>query len=218
MVLDANLLNIQHYKVRIKVKWSNPGKGVWPSSTPRCSSYRKGGLQVTLDERETTLLTYTIRQAGMKEKIRKVYHRRTRKLLETQLCCKNLMKTIIIRADLLLIYSRLFFKSTKKALRQMDHWTRKVMTMHKLTSLKDTRGRSWNWNGNEFNKWTRGQERWWRCTSWRPYKILGAILEIDVRMNSINWQEVKKRDDDAQADVLIRYSGPFLKLTCEWIQ
>ena len=29
MVLDATLLNTQHYKVRIepRVKWSNPGKG-----------------------------------------------------------------------------------------------------------------------------------------------------------------------------------------------
>ena len=34
MVLDATLLNTQHYKVRIK--WSNPGKGVAPSSTPQC--------------------------------------------------------------------------------------------------------------------------------------------------------------------------------------
>ena len=28
MVLDATLLNTQHYKVRIKVKWINPEKGV----------------------------------------------------------------------------------------------------------------------------------------------------------------------------------------------
>ena len=28
MILDATLLNTQHYKVRIKVKWSDPGKGV----------------------------------------------------------------------------------------------------------------------------------------------------------------------------------------------
>ena len=28
LVLDASLLNIQHYKVRIKGKWSTPGKGV----------------------------------------------------------------------------------------------------------------------------------------------------------------------------------------------
>ena len=32
-----------------RVKWSNPGKGVAPSSTPWCSSYRKGSLWVTLD-------------------------------------------------------------------------------------------------------------------------------------------------------------------------
>ena len=47
MVLETTLLNTQHYKVW--VKWSNPGKGVVPSSTPRCSSYRKGSLLVTLD-------------------------------------------------------------------------------------------------------------------------------------------------------------------------
>ena len=29
--LDASLLNIQHYKIQIKGKWSNPGKGVTPS-------------------------------------------------------------------------------------------------------------------------------------------------------------------------------------------
>ena len=28
MVLDTFLLNTQNYKVRIRVKWSNPGKGV----------------------------------------------------------------------------------------------------------------------------------------------------------------------------------------------
>ena len=49
MVLDPSQLNTQHYKVRIKVKWSNPGKGVAPSPTPWCNSYRKGSLRVTLD-------------------------------------------------------------------------------------------------------------------------------------------------------------------------
>ena len=49
IVLDAILLNTQHYKVLSRVKWSNPGKGVAPSPTPRCSSYRKGILRVTLD-------------------------------------------------------------------------------------------------------------------------------------------------------------------------
>ena len=37
MVLDAALLNTQHYNVTIRVKWSNPENGVAP--TPRCSSY-----------------------------------------------------------------------------------------------------------------------------------------------------------------------------------
>ena len=44
MVLNATVLNPQNYKV-----WSNPGKGVAPSTTPRSSSYRKEGLWVTLD-------------------------------------------------------------------------------------------------------------------------------------------------------------------------
>ena len=39
MVLDATLVSTQYYKARIKVKWSNPGNGLAPSSTPRCSSY-----------------------------------------------------------------------------------------------------------------------------------------------------------------------------------
>ena len=32
-----------------RVKWSNPGKGVVPSPTPRCSSYWKASFMVALD-------------------------------------------------------------------------------------------------------------------------------------------------------------------------
>ena len=49
MVLDASLLNIQHYKVRIKGKVEQSREGVAPSPTHWCSSYRKGSLRVTLD-------------------------------------------------------------------------------------------------------------------------------------------------------------------------
>ena len=49
MVLDASLLNTQHYKVRIKGKVEQSMEGVAPSPTPWCSSYRKGSLRVTLD-------------------------------------------------------------------------------------------------------------------------------------------------------------------------
>ena len=44
MVLDASLLNTQHYKVRIKGKVEQSREGVAPSP-----SYRKGSLRVTLD-------------------------------------------------------------------------------------------------------------------------------------------------------------------------
>ena len=39
MVLDATLLNPQHYMVQSK--WSNPGEGVKPFHWPRCCSYWK---------------------------------------------------------------------------------------------------------------------------------------------------------------------------------
>ena len=55
MVHDASLLNTQHHKARIK------GKGVAPSPTFWCSSYRKGRLRVTLDYgRQLFLLTIGI--------------------------------------------------------------------------------------------------------------------------------------------------------------
>ena len=49
MVLDASLLNTQHYKVRIKGKVEQSREGVAPSPTHWCSSYWKGSLWVTLD-------------------------------------------------------------------------------------------------------------------------------------------------------------------------
>ena len=47
MVLVTSLLSIISCVSR--VKRSNPGKGVVPSPTPRCSSYWKGSLLVALD-------------------------------------------------------------------------------------------------------------------------------------------------------------------------
>ena len=42
-------LTISIIRYGSRVKWSNPGRGVAPSSTPWCSSYWKGNLRVTLD-------------------------------------------------------------------------------------------------------------------------------------------------------------------------
>ena len=58
MVLDASLLNTQHYKVRIKGKVEPSREGVAPSPTSWCSSYRKGSLRVTLDYGRQLYFTY----------------------------------------------------------------------------------------------------------------------------------------------------------------
>ena len=52
----------------------------------------------------------TIKQGEMKENIKKEYLRRTRKLLETKLYSKNLIKGINIWAVSLVRYSGLFLK------------------------------------------------------------------------------------------------------------
>ena len=43
-----------------KVKWNNPGKGVTPSSTPRCCSYWKRGHRVALDFSHQLLHLWTL--------------------------------------------------------------------------------------------------------------------------------------------------------------
>ena len=58
IILDASLLNTQHYKIVLRVQWSNPGKGEAPSPTPWCSSYRKGSLWVTLEYGRRIYLLY----------------------------------------------------------------------------------------------------------------------------------------------------------------
>ena len=60
MVLDASLLNTQHYKVRIKGKVEQSREGVAPSPTHWCSSYRKGSLRVTLDYNRQLYFTYLL--------------------------------------------------------------------------------------------------------------------------------------------------------------
>ena len=73
----------------------------------------------------------------MKNKIQKEYLRRTRKLLETKLSSRNLIKGINTWAVLLVRYSGPFLKWTREELRQMDQRTRKIMIMHKALHPKD---------------------------------------------------------------------------------
>ena len=73
----------------------------------------------------------TIKQMEMKDKVRKEYLRRTRKLLETKLSSRNFIKEINTWAVPLIIYSGHFLIWTRDELKQMDQRTRKLMTMHK---------------------------------------------------------------------------------------
>ena len=73
----------------------------------------------------------------MKEKIKKEYFRRTRKLLETKLLSRNLIKGINTWAVTLVRYSGPFLKWTREELKQMNQKTRKLMTMHKVLHPRD---------------------------------------------------------------------------------
>ena len=94
-----------------------------------------------LGEKETykylgILKADTIKQE-MKEKIKKEYLRRTRKLPETKLYSRNLIKGINIWAVLVVRYSGSFFKLTREELKKMDQRIRKLMTMHKALHPRD---------------------------------------------------------------------------------
>ena len=62
----------------------------------------------------------TIKQVDMKDKIKKAYLRRTRKLFETKLSCRNLFKGINTWAVTLGRYSGPFLKWTREELKQMN--------------------------------------------------------------------------------------------------
>ena len=96
----------------------------------------------TLAENETykylgILEADTTKQVEMKTKIQKDYLRRTRKLLETKLNSRNLIKGINTWAVTLVRYSRPFLKWTRDEVRQMDKRTRKLMTIHKSLHPRD---------------------------------------------------------------------------------
>ena len=96
----------------------------------------------TLAENETfnylgILDADTIKQVEMKNKIQKEYLRRTRKLLETKLSCRNLIKGINTWAVLHVRYSGPSLKWTSDEFKQMDQRTRKLMNMHKALHPRD---------------------------------------------------------------------------------
>ena len=100
----------------------------------------------TLEENETykylgILEADTIKQVQMKDTTPKEYLRRTRKLVETKLSSRNLIKGINTWTVPLVRYSGSFLKWTRDELKLMDQRTRKLMTMQKAlhpeTTLRD---------------------------------------------------------------------------------
>ena len=79
----------------------------------------------------------TIKQVQMKDRIRKEYLRRTRKLPETKLSSRNLIKGLNSFALPLVKYSGPFLKWTRDELKKMDQRTRNLMTMHKGLHPRD---------------------------------------------------------------------------------
>ena len=73
----------------------------------------------------------------MEEKNQKEYLKRTRKLIETKLYSRNLVKRINTFAVLLVRYSERFLKWTREELKQIDQRTRKLMTMQKALYPRD---------------------------------------------------------------------------------
>ena len=55
---DASMLNIQHYKLRHKGKWGNPGKGVALSTRNRRCSFCKESHWVALNYGRSTYFLY----------------------------------------------------------------------------------------------------------------------------------------------------------------
>ena len=76
-------------------------------------------------------------QVEMKEKIQKEYLKRTRKLLETKLSCRNLIKGINTKALSLVRYSGPFLKLTRDILKQMDQRTKKKLMTNKALHPRD---------------------------------------------------------------------------------
>ena len=93
---------------------------------PNQNARRKGKLQVIGNIGDGQHQT-----SGDGRKIRNEYLRRTRKLLETKLCSRNVMKGINSWKVSFVWYSGPFLKWTREELRQMDQRTRKLMMMYK---------------------------------------------------------------------------------------
>ena len=71
------------------------------------------------------------------KKVFKKCLRRTRKLFEIKLYCRNLIKRTNTWAVSFIRYAEAFFKGSREDLKWMGQWTRKLRTMHKALHRRD---------------------------------------------------------------------------------
>ena len=121
----------------------------------------------------------TIKQEHMKEK--KYYLRRTRKLLETKLYSRNLIKRINTWTDLLVRYLGSLLKLPRTELKQMDQRTRKLMTIHKALYPRD-----------DVNRLHMPRKRGERGPTSTEHTVDASIqrLEDTIEKRSVNWLQL----------------------------
>ena len=113
----------------------------------RSAKTKKNQKKMKIEENENIkylgiLKAEPIKQMEMKEKKKKDYLRRTRKLLETKLCSRNLVKEINTWAVPSVRYSELYLKWTREEeLKQKNRRTTKLMTMHKALHPRNDKDR-----------------------------------------------------------------------------
>ena len=132
----------------------------------------------------------------MKEKIQKEHLRRTRKLLETKLNSRNLIKRINTWAVPLVSYSGPFLKWTRDELKQMDQRTRKLMTMHK--ALQSQR-RRWQTTGFKKRGRKRTYQHWrqrWRIDTTTQRLCSKTRKRTHYSHKKRNWEHNEQHNDN----------------------
>ena len=134
----------------------------------------------------------TIKQVEMKKNLRK-HRRRTRKLLETKLCSRNLIKRINTWAVSYFRYSAPLVKWTREVLKQMDQRIKKLMTMHKALYPREDDDRLYV-SRKEGGKWLASNKDCWR---------------FDTKTQSLHWKArsgritaMKKDTDNTMTNIM----------------
>ena len=149
----------------------------------------------------------TIKQVEMKDKIQKEYLRWTRKLLETKLSSRNLIKGISTWAVSLVRYSEPFLKWSRDELKQMDQRTRKLMTMHKALHPRDdvdSLYASRKWEGKQlYGRFKRlinniSHDKTWTWLRKGNFKRETESLLIAAQNNAVITNHIKARIDKTQ--------------------